>query len=165
MIIIFRLPESRGPQPSKQNGKKQLTLFSVQTNYFEVYVIFFALFLCDKQRDRCVCTACCAHWRESSPPLFFLRNQVITTPPTRQCEGTGRRHRVSPCRSAYFASPHWLLTLYPWRRSASPQWLLTLDLWRRRREAALLCPESWWHLTMRLSPISFYDNPEYKMPS
>ena len=27
------------------------------------------------------------------------------------CEVTGRRHRVSPCRSAYFASPWWLLTL------------------------------------------------------
>ena len=151
MIIIFRLPESRGPQPSKQNGKKQLTLFSVQTNYFEVYVIFFALFLCDKQRDRCVCTACCAHWRESSPPLFFLRNQVITTPPTRQCEGTGRRHRVSPCRSAYYASP--------WR-------LITLSFRRRRREADLLFPESLWHLTMwgsRPSHIVIY--PEYKTPS
>ena len=40
---------------------------------------------------------------------------------------TGRRHRVSPCRSAYFASP--------W-------WLLTLDLRRRSREAALLFLES-----------------------
>ena len=40
---------------------------------------------------------------------------------------------VSPCRSAYFASP-WCL--------------LTLNLRRRRREAALLIPESWWHLTM-----------------
>ena len=26
------------------------------------------------------------------------------------CKVTGRRHRVSPCRSAYFASPWWLLT-------------------------------------------------------
>ena len=43
------------------------------------------------------------------------------------CKVTGRRHRVSPCRSAYFASP--------W-------WLLTLDLRRRSREAALLFPES-----------------------
>ena len=43
----------------------------------------------------------------------------------------GRRHRVSPCRSAYYASP--------W-------WLLTLSLRRRTREAALLFPESWWRL-------------------
>ena len=43
------------------------------------------------------------------------------------CKVTGRRHRVSPCRSAYFASP--------W-------WLLTLDLRRRSRETALLFPES-----------------------
>ena len=56
------------------------------------------------------------------------------------CKVTGRRHRVFPCRSAYFASP--------W-------WLLTLDLRRRSRETALLFPESWWHLTMRLSPVSF----------
>ena len=27
------------------------------------------------------------------------------------CKVTGRRHRVSPCRSAYFSSPWWLLTL------------------------------------------------------
>ena len=27
------------------------------------------------------------------------------------CKVTGRRHRVSPCRSAHFASPWWLLTL------------------------------------------------------
>ena len=51
----------------------------------------------------------------------------------RLCKVTGRRHRVSPCRSAYFASP--------WR-------LLTLNLRRRGREAALIFPESWWHLTM-----------------
>ena len=50
------------------------------------------------------------------------------------CKVTGRRHRVSPCRSAYFACP--------W-------WLLAFDLRRRSREAALLFPESWWHLTMR----------------
>ena len=49
------------------------------------------------------------------------------------CEATGRRHRISPCRSAYYASP--------WR-------LLNLSLRRRRRESALLFPESWWHLTM-----------------
>ena len=54
----------------------------------------------------------------------------LTTP---YCKVTGRRHRVSPCRSAYFASS--------W-------WLLTLELRRRSREAALLFPESWWHLTM-----------------
>ena len=54
---------------------------------------------------------------------------------------TGRRHRVSPCRSAYFASP--------W-------WLLTLDRWRRSREAALLFPESWLHLTMRGSNPSLF---------
>ena len=57
------------------------------------------------------------------------------------CKVTGRRHRVSPCRSAYFASP--------W-------WLLTLDLWRHSREAALLFPESWWHLTMRGSRPSLF---------
>ena len=49
------------------------------------------------------------------------------------CEVTGRRCRVSPCRSTYYASP--------W-------WLLTLGLRRRKREAALLFPESWWHLKM-----------------
>ena len=27
------------------------------------------------------------------------------------CKVTGRRHRVSPCRSAYFTSGWWLLTL------------------------------------------------------
>ena len=27
------------------------------------------------------------------------------------CNETGLRHRVSPCRSAYFASPWWSLTL------------------------------------------------------
>ena len=54
-------------------------------------------------------------------------------PLVRKCKVTGRKRRVFPCRSAYFASP--------WR-------LLTLNLRRRRREAALLFPESWWHLTM-----------------
>ena len=49
------------------------------------------------------------------------------------CEVTSRRHRVSPCTSAYYASP--------WR-------LLTLSLRGRRREAAFLFPESRWHLTM-----------------
>ena len=29
---------------------------------------------------------------------------------THTCKETGLRHRVSPCRSAYFASPWWLLT-------------------------------------------------------
>ena len=57
------------------------------------------------------------------------------------CKVTGRRHRVSPCRSAYFASP--------W-------WLLTLDLSRHSGEAALLFPESWWHLTMRGSRPSLF---------
>ena len=57
------------------------------------------------------------------------------------CRVTGRRHRVSPCRSAYFASP--------W-------WLLTLDLRRRSRETAYLFPESWWHLTMRGSRGSLF---------
>ena len=39
---------------------------------------------------------------------------------------------------------------------------------RRRqdgREAALLFPESLWHLRCGLSPVSFHDNPEYKTPS
>ena len=44
---------------------------------------------------------------------------LTTSPP---CEVTGRRHRVCPCRSSYFASP--------WR-------LLTLNLRRRSREAAI----------------------------
>ena len=57
------------------------------------------------------------------------------------CKVKGRRHRVSPCRSAYFASP--------W-------WLLTLALRRRSRKAALLFPESWWHLTMRGSRPSLF---------
>ena len=58
-----------------------------------------------------------------------------------RCKVTGRKHRVSPCRSAYFASP--------W-------WLLTLDLRRRSRETALLFPESWWHLMMRGSRPSLF---------
>ena len=66
------------------------------------------------------------------------------------CKVTVRRHRVSPCRSAYFASP--------WR-------ILTLNLRRGSREAALLFPESSWHLRRGLSPVSFYGNPEYKTPS
>ena len=57
------------------------------------------------------------------------------------CKVTGRRHRVSPCRSAYFASP--------W-------WLLILDLRWRSRETALLFPESWWHLMMRDSRPSLF---------
>ena len=47
---------------------------------------------------------------------------------------TGRRHRVSRCRPAYFAS----LSLF-----------LTLAVRRRSREAAILFSESWWRLTMR----------------
>ena len=57
------------------------------------------------------------------------------------CEVTGWRHRVSPCRSAYYASP---------------RWLLTFCLRRRRREAALLFPESWWILGMWGSPPSHF---------
>ena len=57
------------------------------------------------------------------------------------CKVTGRRHRVSPCRSAYFASP--------W-------WLLNLDRRRRSRESAVLFPESWWHPTMRGSRASLF---------
>ena len=34
-----------------------------------------------------------------------------TKPYNTYCKETGLRHRVSPCRSAYFASPWWLLTL------------------------------------------------------
>ena len=60
------------------------------------------------------------------------QNGKVHKPNDAICEVTGRRHRVSPCRSAYYASP--------WR-------LLTLSLRRRRREAALLLLESWWHLT------------------
>ena len=60
-----------------------------------------------------------------------LPSEIKTSPPSSidrpvsgaPCKVTGRRHRVSPCRSAYFASP--------WRS-------LTLNLRRRRREAALL---------------------------
>ena len=64
---------------------------------------------------------------------------------------TGRRHRVSPYRSAYFASP--------W-------WLLTLALRRRSRESSFIIPR----VVMAsndagLSPVSFYDDPEYKTPS
>ena len=38
--------------------------------------------------------------------LVFFRPAVDAI-----CEVIGRRHRVSPSRSAYFASPWWLLTL------------------------------------------------------
>ena len=54
------------------------------------------------------------------------RQDSSVLPSTPYCKVTGRRHRVSPCRSVYFASP----------------WLLTLDLRRRSRETALLFPES-----------------------
>ena len=64
------------------------------------------------------------------PDCKMSKSISLTTP---YCKVTGRRHRVSPCRSAYFASP--------W-------WLLTLDLRRRSRQAALFIPGSWWHLMM-----------------
>ena len=56
-----------------------------------------------------------------------LQNGKVHNPNDAICEVTGQRHRVSPSRSACYASP--------WR-------LLTLSLRRRRREAALLFPES-----------------------
>ena len=67
-----------------------------------------------------------------------------------QCKVTGRKHRVSPCRSAYFASP-------------CP--LLTLDLKRRSREAALLFARVVMASDDVGSRFSFHDNPEYKTPS
>ena len=79
---------------------------------------------------------------------LWIHAQVRVLPTTPYCNVTGRRHRVSPCRSAYFASPCWLLTL---------------DLRRRSGEAASLFPESWWHLTMRGSrPSRFMIIPNTK---
>ena len=40
-----------------------------------------------------------------------FKNAILTRLREALCKVTGRRHRVSPCRSAYFASPWWLLTL------------------------------------------------------
>ena len=40
-----------------------------------------------------------------------LQNDKVHKPNDAMCEVTGRRHRVSPCRSAYFARPWRLLTL------------------------------------------------------
>ena len=42
------------------------------------------------------------------PDCKMAKSINLTTP---YCKVTGRRHRVSPCRSAYVASPCWLLTL------------------------------------------------------
>ena len=41
----------------------------------------------------------------------FTNVFFVVLPTTPCCNETGLRHRVSPCRSAYFASPWWLLTL------------------------------------------------------
>ena len=63
------------------------------------------------------------------------------------CNETGLRHRVSPCRSAYFASPWWLLTLISQtsKRNSfiNPRVVMTSD------DAVL-------------ARLFFYDNPEYK---
>ena len=70
-----------------------------------------------------------------------------TITPSYYCKVTGRRHRVSPCRSAYFASPWWLLTLS------------LVDA----VEKQLYCSQSRdgiWRCGSR--PSLFYDNPEYK---
>ena len=54
-----------------------------------------------------------ANWQNPQSERFkpdckMAKSISLTTP---CCKVTGRRHRVSPCRSAYFASPWWLLTL------------------------------------------------------
>ena len=49
-----------------------------------------------------------------------------------------------------------ILRLLRSKVSNRPWWLLTLDLRRRSIEAALLFPESWWHLTMRGSRPSLF---------
>ena len=60
---------------------------------------------------------CSAGYAELTIVLLYLLRCLVY----HMCKA-GRRHRVSPCRSAYFASP--------WR-------LLTLNLRRRSREAAI----------------------------
>ena len=58
------------------------------------------------------------------PDCMMATSISLTTP---YCKVTGRRHRVSPCRSAY---------------NAGTWWLITFDFSRHSREAALLFPES-----------------------
>ena len=48
------------------------------------------------------------------PDCKMAKSISLTTP---YCKVTWRRHRVSPCRSAYFACPWWLLTLDLRRRT------------------------------------------------
>ena len=67
------------------------------------------------------------HLSVATPFMESLAEDGVLLSRYYTCKVTGRRHRVSSCRSAYFAGP--------W-------WLLTLDLRRRSRETALLFPES-----------------------
>ena len=65
-------------------------------------------------------------------------------------EATGRRHRVSPCRSAYYASP--------WR-------LLTLRLQKTEERSSIIIPRVVMASDdVGLAPVSFHDYPEYKTP-
>ena len=70
--------------------------------------------------------------------IYCIKNTTVwnLTPP---CKETGLRHRV-PLAGLPISLVHGGYLLWPRRRS---------------RETALLFPESWWHLTMRLSPVSF----------
>ena len=61
-----------------------------------------------------------------------LQNGKVHKPNDAICEVTRRRHRVFPCRSAYWASP-WCCSLW-------------LSLRRRRETALSIPPEPWWHL-------------------
>ena len=47
----------------------------------------------------------------SATPSPSLCWHIHKSVPVGYCKVTGRRHRVSPCRFAYFASPWWLLNL------------------------------------------------------
>ena len=66
------------------------------------------------------------------------------------CKVTGRRHRASPCRSACFASPWWLLTL-------SLVDAVEKQLYYSQSRDGI------WRCGSR--PSLFYDNPEYKRHS
>ena len=75
-----------------------------------------SMYACSKNKS---CYARCRTTELVCPGTGFWRHRKHQGSPylAYRCKVTGRRHRVSPCRSAYFASPWWLLTLDLRRRS------------------------------------------------
>ena len=115
-----------------------ITFFRTPDGFFFFLVLIFLTFLvwlvllCSRTRYASTCLTL-INWRCLSFLCLSLYHRIcislgwrISTD-TGCCEVTARRHRVSPCRSAYYASP--------W-------WLLSLSLRRRRREAALFYSQS-----------------------